>query len=72
MPVVPVVIDGAHRVLPAGHWLPRLLGKVSVTYLEPLRPRAGEAIETFNQRVRDAVAAQLALGRGEQAYRAGD
>ena len=66
VPVVPVVIDGAHRALPAGHWLPRLLGKVSVTYLEPLRPRADEAVEAFNQRVRDAVAAQLALGRGQQ------
>ena len=41
-------------------------GEGPVTYLEPLRPRADEAVETFNQRVRDAVAAQLALGRGQQ------
>lgn len=66
VPVVPVVIDGAHRALPAGRWLPRLLSRVSVTYLEPLRPRADEALEAFNQRVRDAIATQLAMGRGRQ------
>jgi long-chain acyl-CoA synthetase len=67
VPVVPVVIDGAHRALPTGHLLPRLLRKVSVTYLEPLRPRADEALAAFNERVHDAIAAQLALGRGQQA-----
>ena len=63
VPVVPVVIDGAHRVLPAGRWLPRLLGKISVTYLDPVWPRVGEPVAALNQRVRDLVAAQLAGGR---------
>ena len=63
VPVVPVVIDGAHRVLPTGRWLPRLLGKISVTYLDPVWPRVGESVAALNQRVRDVVAAQLAVGR---------
>ena len=42
VPVVPVVIDGAHAVLPAGRHFPRLLRRISVTYLEAVRPLAGE------------------------------
>jgi long-chain acyl-CoA synthetase len=66
VPVVPVVIDGAHRVLPTGRWLPRLLGKISVTYLDPVWPRVGESVAALNQRVRDVVAAQLAGGRAHE------
>ncbi len=67
VPVVPVVIDGAHRVLPSGRWLPRLLGRISVTYLEPVWPRVGESVAALNQRVRDVVEAQLAFGRAREA-----
>jgi hypothetical protein len=35
---------------------------VSVTYLEPLRPAAGESAEAFNGRVRDGIATHLAVG----------
>jgi 1-acyl-sn-glycerol-3-phosphate acyltransferase len=64
--VVPVVIDGAHRALPTGRWLPRLLGKISVTYLDPVWPRVGESVAALNQRVRDVIAAQLAFGRSRK------
>lgn len=37
MPVVPVVIHGARRVLPAATWLPRR-GPLTVEILEPLAP----------------------------------
>jgi long-chain acyl-CoA synthetase len=63
VPVVPVVIDGAHRVLPAGGWLPRLYGKVSVTYLEPIWPREDEEPSRLNERVRAVVEEVLEAGR---------
>ena len=64
VPVVPVAIDGAQRALPSGHLLPRLLARVSISYLDPLRPAASETLEEFNRRVRDSIAAELARGRG--------
>ncbi|MCU0223981.1 MAG: AMP-binding protein [Acidobacteria bacterium] len=63
VPVVPVVIDGTHRVLPVGGWFPRLLRRVRVTYLEPVTPREGEAAESFNRRVRALIEEQLQGGR---------
>ena len=63
VPVVPVVIDGAHRVLPAGGWLPRLYGRVSVTYLDPVWPRDDEEPGSFNERVRSLVEEVLEAGR---------
>lgn len=66
VPVVPVVIDGAHRALPTGRWLPRLLGKITVTYLDPVWPRVGESVEALNRRVRDLIEAQLAAGRAQE------
>jgi 1-acyl-sn-glycerol-3-phosphate acyltransferase len=59
--VVPVVIDGAHRALPTGRMLPRLLARVSVSYLEPLRALEGESVQALNARVRAAVAGHLGL-----------
>lgn len=59
VPVVPVVIEGAHAVLPAGRRFPRFLGRISVTFLEPLRPDAGEPAAHFNARVRELIAAEL-------------
>jgi long-chain acyl-CoA synthetase len=63
IPVVPVVIDGAHRVLPAGSLIPRFLRRVSVTYLDPVTPGEGEGVETFNARVRAIIAERLAANR---------
>ena len=40
LPVVPVVIRGARRVLPAEHWLPRRQ-RLEVEFLDPLLPPAG-------------------------------
>ena len=63
VPVVPVVLDGAYRALHTGRWLPRPLGKISVTYLDPVWPRVGESVAALNRRVRDMIEAQLAAGR---------
>ena len=59
IPVVPVVIDGANRVLPTGSLIPRFLRRVSVTYLDPVTPREGEGLESFNGRVRALIAERL-------------
>ena len=64
VPVVPVAIDGAQRALTPGHLVPRLLARVSISYLDPIRPAASETLEEFNRRVRDSIAAELARGRG--------
>ncbi len=63
VPVVPVVIDGTHRVLPVGGWFPRLLRRVRVTFLDPVRPREGEAVDSFNRRVRAMIEERLQGGR---------
>jgi long-chain acyl-CoA synthetase len=65
VPVVPVVIDGAHRVLPTGRLWPRLLGKVSVTYLDPVQPREGEEASGLNERVRALIEECLRLNRAQ-------
>ncbi len=65
VPVVPVVIDGAHQALPSGRLWPKLLGRISVTYLDPVRPREGEDVQTFNGRVRSLIQERLLLGRGQ-------
>ncbi|MCU0254445.1 MAG: AMP-binding protein [Acidobacteria bacterium] len=63
VPVVPVVIDGTHRVLPVGGWFPRLLRRVRVTYLDPVTPREGEPAESINRRVRALIEERLQGGR---------
>ena len=55
VPVVPVVIDGAHAVLPAGRRLPKFLRRISITYLDAVRPAADEPLATFNARVRTLI-----------------
>lgn len=55
VPVVPVVIDGAYRVLPAGRSLPRLFGRIQLTYLAPIRYEATETVTEFNRRVRSVI-----------------
>jgi long-chain acyl-CoA synthetase len=55
VPVVPVAISGAHAVLPAGGRLPRFLRRISITYLEAVRPGADEQPATFNARVRALI-----------------
>jgi 1-acyl-sn-glycerol-3-phosphate acyltransferase len=51
IPVVPVVIDGAHAVLPRGRRLPNLFCPITVTYLSALRPLGNETAADFNRRV---------------------
>ncbi len=60
VPVVPVVIDGAHAVLPRGRRFPRLFSPITVTYLEPMRARDAESAADFNARVRGRIAGELA------------
>jgi long-chain acyl-CoA synthetase len=63
VPVVPVVIDGAHTVLPAGRHFPNLWRRISITYLDAVRPGADELAATFNARVRALIEEGLASGR---------
>jgi long-chain acyl-CoA synthetase len=63
VPVVPVVIDGAHAVLPAGRRFPNLLRRISITYLDPVRPSEGERPASFNARVRALIQEALDSAR---------
>jgi long-chain acyl-CoA synthetase len=63
VPVVPVVIDGAHAVLPAGSRFPRFLRRISITYLEAVRPAVGEHAASFNARVRALIEERLGSSR---------
>jgi long-chain acyl-CoA synthetase len=63
VPVVPVVIDGAHRVLPSGSVFPRFLRRMTLTYLDPVQPSEGERATSFNERVRALIQEGLEWGR---------
>jgi long-chain acyl-CoA synthetase len=38
VPVVPVVINGAHKALPSGSIIPKISSRVTVEFLDPVRP----------------------------------
>lgn len=58
VPVVPVCIEGAYEAWPRTKKLPRR-HKVTVTYLPPVSPSAGESYEELAERVREAVVGEL-------------
>jgi 1-acyl-sn-glycerol-3-phosphate acyltransferase len=59
MPVVPVVIHGARRVLPSGAWLPRR-SRLQVEILAAVGPLAArDAVATLRQASRAAILARL-------------
>lgn len=59
VPIVPVAIDGAYRVLPRGRFLPRLFRRVRVTFLRPVVPTAEDTYDSLTARVREALSAKL-------------
>ncbi|HET9050444.1 MAG TPA: lysophospholipid acyltransferase family protein [Candidatus Dormibacteraeota bacterium] len=62
-PVVPVYVQGTHRLLPRGKALPRP-SAVCVHFGEPLRAGAEESARQFNARLEDAVIALADTARG--------
>lgn len=62
-PVVPVYIQGSHRLLPRGRALPRP-SAVCVHFGEPLTAAPGETARRFNDRIEAAVTALAAGARG--------
>ena len=59
LPVVPVTISGAYKVMPRGSWLPRP-GHIDITIHEPINPGAqGHDMGTLLDRSYDAVASAL-------------
>ena len=52
VPVVPVLIDGAHRVWPKGRVLPGLRGRIDIVYGRPFDPRG---IRDLAGRIRSEV-----------------
>lgn len=63
LPVVPMTVDGAYRVLPRGSWLPRP-GRITLTIHKPIAPPADEAdrrrvMEDSAEAIRSALPASL-------------
>jgi long-chain acyl-CoA synthetase len=58
VPVVPVVINGAHKAFPVGSFFPRFFRIVSVKFLQPVYP-VNHTYDTLKQQVQTMVAAQL-------------
>ena len=60
VPVIPVLIRGSRRVLPAGSWLPRL-GKPEIVVTPAIQPLGhdGDAAEVLRQKVRAAMLLEL-------------
>ncbi|MBN2341823.1 MAG: AMP-binding protein [Deltaproteobacteria bacterium] len=54
VPVVPVCINGAHRVLPRNHYFPRLFKSITLDFLPPVYPNA-KSVDQINQQVIDAL-----------------
>ena len=52
--LTPVHIEGAHKVLPKGRWLPRPQDSI-LTFGPPIRLEEGEARTAFNERARAAL-----------------
>ncbi|HYE98007.1 MAG TPA: lysophospholipid acyltransferase family protein [Planctomycetota bacterium] len=61
VPIVPVLIEGAHRVWPKGRWLPGL-GSIRIRFGRPLPPGATEGTNAAD-RLREAI---VALKTGER------
>jgi long-chain acyl-CoA synthetase len=58
VPVVPVVINGGHKALPAGSFFPKLFAKVSVEFLDPVTPGEMSASE-IAERVKSLIQEKL-------------
>ncbi|ADE16133.1 AMP-dependent synthetase and ligase [Nitrosococcus halophilus Nc 4] len=69
VPVVPVVIQGSHEALPVGKRLPRLRTSITISFSEPLDPRAlaqeGEGDRAY-QRITQALHDHIARRLGER------
>ncbi len=58
VPVVPVVINGAHKALPSGSIFPKISAKVSVEFLDPVSP--GEmSVEDIAAKVKSMISYRL-------------
>jgi 1-acyl-sn-glycerol-3-phosphate acyltransferase len=68
VPIVPVSIDGAYEIWPAGRWLPRP-GRLTITYHQPIevprapddisRPELKDRAQLLARRTRDVLAEAL-------------
>jgi 1-acyl-sn-glycerol-3-phosphate acyltransferase/acyl carrier protein len=65
--VLPVHVDGAHRILPKGARLPRRRGRVTVRFGAPISMPPGTSIADATARVEDAVRALGAAAAAEGA-----
>jgi long-chain acyl-CoA synthetase len=55
VPVVPVIVDGTERVMPAGAIVPRRRARVTVYFGEPLRAAEGESYAGMTSRIEEAL-----------------
>jgi len=64
VPIVPVVIDGAHRVLPRGKHFPRLFRRISITFLPPFTPDESAAYSEIAAETAQRIGSELHQGAG--------
>lgn len=57
--VLPVVLEGGHKVLPAGSWKFRLKQHFIVSVLNPMDPRDFDSISDFKQQVHRSIDEEL-------------
>ncbi|MDY0017841.1 MAG: AMP-binding protein [Candidatus Delongbacteria bacterium] len=60
VPVVPVVINGAHKALPSGSFFPKLFAKISVEFLDPVKPE-GMTAEEITDKVKGIIRDNLKI-----------
>lgn len=64
VPVIPIVVDGTHPMMPKGSNIFKFTGNVTVRVLPPVYPKDFETVRKMNEYVHDLMVAELDKIRG--------
>lgn len=59
VPIVPVAVDGAYKVLPRGRKFPHFFKKVKISFLPPIYPENSDSYSSLSNKVYQALANKL-------------
>ncbi len=59
VPIVPIAVDGAYKVLPRGKVFPRLFQKVTISFLQPIYPTSSDSYSSLSDKVFQALTSEL-------------
>ncbi|MFA6931440.1 MAG: AMP-binding protein [Lentisphaeria bacterium] len=59
VPIVPIAVDGAFKVLPRGRKIPHFFRKVNVSFLPPIYPENNDSYSSLSEKVHQALSEKL-------------